>query len=158
MHALLIALALSVAPEARSKAEEADDVVQKAFADVPEGKTPAAAAESASAPAGKMFGWGLALIAVASVVALAMKRKSQRQEDGYAQLSQNLSVGPKRSLLVVSFGGKRMLVGSTEAGFTVLSSEAIAPPAPVKSDFEELIEQQLDAISSAGSVANRGDA
>lgn len=142
MTALLLALALHAAPAT------ADDVVKEAFADARTGSGPIAARpESGSSPASKMFGWGLAIIAVAALAAMALKRRSQKAEAGFVELAQNISVGPKRSLLVVNFAGKRMLVGSTEAGFTVLSSEELPAASALPSEFDELMRQaaELDA-------------
>src|SRR5438045_1044608 len=110
MNALIIALALSAQPSS------ADDVVQKAFAE------PVLHAQAAApSPGSSLFGWGLALVTVCAVAAMALKRRGQKVESGFAEIAQNLSVGSKRSLLVVNFAGKRMLVGSTEEGFSVLS-------------------------------------
>src|SRR3954468_19063923 len=109
MNALIIALVLSAQPGS------ADDVVARAFA---EESAPAARAapESASSGGSRMFGWGLAVAVAAAVAAMALKRRGQKSEAGFAEVAQNLSVGPKRSLLVVNFAGKRMLVGATDAG------------------------------------------
>jgi flagellar biogenesis protein FliO len=115
MNALLLALALSAQPGS------ADDVVAKAFAEPAAASAPA----SESSAGSRMFGWALALCAAAAVVAMALKRKGQKSEAGFAEIAQNVSVGPKRSLLVVHFGGQRMLVGSTEAGFSVLSTQPL---------------------------------
>jgi ABC-type Na+ efflux pump permease subunit len=91
MHALILALALS------AQSTSADEVVAKAFSGVPEGRPVAAAADSSGS---KLFGWGLALVAVAAVTAMALKRKQQRSDTGYAVIAQNLSVSAKRSLMV----------------------------------------------------------
>jgi hypothetical protein len=144
MTALILALALSAQPAS------ADDVVKQAFADAP--ATAGRAPEAASSPGSKMFGWGLAICAVAAVAAMALKRRSQKSEAGFVEVAQNVAVGPKRSLLVVSFAGKRMLVGSTEAGFTVLSAETIvAQPAP-PTEFDELV-RQAAALSPDAELA-----
>jgi flagellar biogenesis protein FliO len=142
MTALILALALTAAPTT------ADDVVKEAFGDARTSGGPVAIRpEQGSSALSKMFGWGLAIIAVSALAAMALKRRSQKAEAGFVELAQNVSVGPKRSLLVVSFAGKRMLVGSTEAGFTVLSSEDIPASPAVPSEFDELIRQAaaLDA-------------
>ena len=118
MHAMILALALSAQP---GSASTADEVVAKAFAQ-PASSAPVSSESSAGS---RMFGWALALCAVSAVVAMALKRKGQKSEAGYAEIAQNLSVGPKRSLLVVNFAGQRMLVGSTEAGFNVLSTQPL---------------------------------
>ncbi|MBK7858920.1 MAG: FliO/MopB family protein [Archangiaceae bacterium] len=138
MNALLLALALSAQP---GSASAADEVVQRAFAAPADGHAVEAPSSSGSGGS-RMFGWGLALIAVAAVTAMALKRKAQRPEAGFAEVAQNLSVGPKRSLLVVNFGGKRMLVGSTDAGFSVLAAEPLTAVngMPV-SEFDALLEK-----------------
>jgi len=128
MNALILALALSAQPSS------ADDVVAKAFA---EERSPAAA-RPAPEPSGlgRAVGWGLALAAIGAVAVMALKRRGQKTEAGFAEVAQNVSVGPKRSLLVVHFGGQRMLVGSTEGGFTVLSSQPLG-----MTEFEALVKE-----------------
>jgi flagellar biogenesis protein FliO len=140
MNSLLLALALSATSPEHSK-EQADAVVAQAFAAPLHADVP----EQASAPVAKLFGWGLALSAVAALVAFSLRRRSQSPSNGYAQLAQNLSVGPKRSLLVVVFGNKRMLVGATEGGFNVLASE---PLTATPTAFDATLEQQLQAWSA----------
>ena len=125
MTGLLMALVLSAQPGS------ADDVVAKAFAE------PVVHAQTSPSPGSSLFGWGLALVTICAVAAMALKRRSQKPEAGFAEVAQNLSVGPKRALLVVNFAGKRMLVGSTESGFSVLSSEAITT-----TDFDTALAEQ----------------
>src|SRR5262245_9350291 len=99
MLGLMMALALSAQPGS------ADEVVAKAF------EKPAAP-RAASAPGTSLLGWALALGAVGAVAAMALRRRGRKPQRGFAEVAQNLSVGPKRSLLVVSFAGQRLLVGS----------------------------------------------
>ncbi len=128
MNALILALALSAQPSS------ADEVVSKAFA---EGSAPTAA-RPAPEPSGlgRVVGWGLALATVGAVIAMAARRRAQKPEAGFAEVAQNLSVGPKRSLLVVNFAGQRLLVGATDAGFTVLSSQPLGV-----TEFEALVKE-----------------
>lgn len=126
MNALLLTLALSAQPSS------ADDVVAKAFVD---GATPVAA-RPAPEPSGlgRVVGFGLALATVGAVVVMAARRRAQKPEAGFAEVAQNLTVGPKRSLLVVNFAGQRLLVGATDGGFTVLSSQPLGV-----TEFEALV-------------------
>jgi flagellar biogenesis protein FliO len=132
MHALMVALCLLAEPHAKS---DADQVVAQAFA-APMEK----AAPESAAPVGALLGWGLALSAAAALVVFAMRRRQQGVTTGFAQLQQNLSVGPKRSLLVVAFGNRRMLLGATDTGFFVLASE---PVTATQTAFDATLEQQL---------------
>ncbi|MBL8956250.1 MAG: flagellar biosynthetic protein FliO [Myxococcaceae bacterium] len=133
MTSLILALALSAQPP--SAPSSADDVVAKAFAD---GSTPVAMNRAAPEPSmlGRVVGWGLALAAVGAVVIMAARRRQQKPEAGFAEIAQNLTVGPKRSLLVVNFAGQRLLVGATEGGFSVLSSQPMGP-----TEFEALVKE-----------------
>lgn len=153
MLLMLMALVTSATPDVRPSTEEADAVVARAFAHEP---SPAAAAPSSGAGP-RTFGWVLALGAAAALAALALKRRSQKVEEGYAQVAQNLAVGPKRSLLVVSFGGKQLLLGASEAGFTVLASEPLPPGAP-GTPFDRALEQQLEAMLAGAQKAPGGAA
>ncbi len=138
MHSLILALALSATSPEHSSAQ-ADAVVAQAFAAPLHTDAP----EQASAPVAKLFGWGLALTTIAALVAFSLRRRSQGPSNGYAQLTQNLSVGAKRSLLVVVFGNKRMLVGATEGGFNALL--ASEPMSATPTAFDATLEQQLQA-------------
>lgn len=167
MNRLILALSLSAAPlvwaqtapaapVTESKAA-ANDVVAKAFASPAAGHSP----ESAT-PITRMVGWALGIGAVAVLVGLTLKKK-QRIGAKYGtavRVEHAVSIGPKRSLVVVTFGGKQLLLGSTEGGISILAAEVATLPAQVAgeaSEFPTVLSAELNDWLTNVPLAENGN-
>ena len=82
---------------------------------------PTARAESTS----PMFvGGGLVLL---TVIAFVMWRRRRQQHGGMIRILETASLGPKRTLVVAEIDGEKMILGTSEAGISVLTPASRMP-------------------------------
>lgn len=77
------------------------------------------------------------MMVVAALAALAIGLvRRKRWMSAHVQILQQTAIGPKRSLVVAQMGGELLLLGSSEAGITVLKSEVATAVAVAAADAE----------------------
>ena len=106
---------------------------------------PAAAAAAATPPAsgpGRLLWITAGLLAAMAALLLWMRRRGQGWSSGLRIIEQ-MAIGKGRSLVVVEYHGRHLLLGSTEGGIRVLHSTAAPEPQPAVQPDEE---ESFDAI------------
>jgi flagellar biogenesis protein FliO len=71
---------------------------------------------------------GLALAALAAAALLLARRK--RTAPRLVEVMESTSLGPKRALVLARLGGEVLLLGSSEAGITLLGTQPALAPVP----------------------------
>ena len=61
-------------------------------------------------------------VALAGVAAYLLWRKRKKHQSGLIKILETASIGPKRSIVIAEVNGERMILGTSEAGISVLSS------------------------------------
>ncbi|MGC4120563.1 MAG: flagellar biosynthetic protein FliO [Myxococcales bacterium] len=88
----------------------------------------------------------MGLLAVAGVAALLLRKKSKN--DGLVHVLETASLGPKRALLLTRVGQKTLLLGSSEAGISLLASlDDVMLPEPAALPEREREEGQAGLLS-----------
>jgi flagellar biogenesis protein FliO len=95
---------------------------------------PALAAHAPS-PGGPFQGPALAAIVLTGLAAAALLLARRRARGSrFVQVLETASVGPRRSLVVARMGDQLLLLGSSEAGITVLSAQPASDEAHAVAD------------------------
>jgi flagellar biogenesis protein FliO len=82
------------------------------------------------APASSFSAGSLAaglLLAGLTVAALVLARRKRRSSRRLVEVLESASLGPKRSLVVARMGDELLLIGSSEGGIALLSSQPASP-------------------------------
>ena len=137
-------------PTAASAAASADDKASEQTAGE-SGKAPVAAAKSASAFAPALdtrdtsAGAGLRQVATPALALLILaglgywlaRRRRATARERHIQILETATLGPKRSIVVARVGGETLVLGTSEAGITLLRTGAAAAaevPADIKAN------------------------
>lgn len=183
MNALVLALSIAATPpDAAPAPAPAAPAIEQAAPAAPDGTAlapavalpPAASAPepAALAPAStptlvSALPAASALAALAAV-ALLLSRRRGGLSRRLVQVVESASLGPKRQLLVARMGDQLLLLGSSEAGITLLSSRPAAeleaspvpagPPAPPETDAPAPPSRPVAAVASLIGRLRRGSA
>ncbi len=109
-------------------------------------------------PSGVPFGWILSVVVLAGVSILLLWRQRRRTGGGMIRIVETASLGPRRALVVAEVNGDRLILGTSEAGITLLTplppglggtgtSEEVEP-AP-----EDIIEEELPPEGEKGMLS-----
>lgn len=87
----------------------------------------------------------LAVIGLLAIAAFVFARRKKKQA-GWIQVLESTSVGPKRSLLVAQVGDETVLLGSSEAGITLLKAglTRTVPAVATEPSFEDLLTESAE--------------
>jgi len=105
------------------------------------------AAVASSAGGGSVVLAGFAFLAVAGAAFFYSRRR--RTSARHIEILETASLGPKRALVVARVGGARMILGSSEAGITLLQALPEAGEQKVESLAAQIIESMPTAEDAA---------
>ena len=117
-----------------------------------------AAATAPSSPgelsdAGPSLAAPLAVLALLGATALYLKRRSAPARGRALRVLETTSLGPRRQLVLAEVHGEWLLLGSSEAGLTLLRSGAASAPPVAASEPEPLPVPLAAPLDAAGMMA-----
>lgn len=102
-------------------------------------------------------GWLALGLFFALAAAAVLARRRRRPAERRLEVVETVSLGPRRSLLLVRLGGREAVLGASEAGVQLLMSFEAAPGGErAPSPFEALLEKSEEQLARAALAGRAG--